>query len=75
MATVAAIAFAALLTIALQGMTAFFAGVGHGYIAPLAWAVAMVALSQVLTVLGWGAGSRGPCRPSLPGPVARRSSR
>ena len=47
--------FAALLTIALQGMTAFFAGVGHGYIAPLAWAVAMVAVSQVVAVLGWGA--------------------
>ena len=51
----ATIAFAALLTIALQGMTAFFAGVGHGYIAPLAWAVATVAASQVLAVLGWGA--------------------
>ena len=48
------IGFAALLTIALQGMTAF-AGVGHGYIAPLGWAVAMVATSQVLAVLGWGA--------------------
>jgi ABC-2 type transport system permease protein len=32
----------------------FFAGVGRGYIAPLAWAVAMVATSQVLAVLGWG---------------------
>lgn len=49
------IAFAALLTISLQGMTAFFAGVGHGYIAPLAWAVATVAAAQVLAVLGWGA--------------------
>jgi len=29
-------------------------GVGRGYIAPLAWAVAMVATSQVLSVLGWG---------------------
>ena len=51
----ATIAFAALLTIALQSVTAFFAGVGHGYIAPLAWAVATVAASQVLAVLGWGA--------------------
>jgi ABC-2 type transport system permease protein len=51
----ATIGFAALLTIALQGMTAFVAGVGHGYIAPLGWAVAMVAASQVLAVLGWGA--------------------
>jgi hypothetical protein len=30
---------AAILTIALQGATAFFASVGRGYIAPLAWAV------------------------------------
>lgn len=51
----ATIAFAALLTIGLQGMTAFFAGVGHGYIAPLAWAVGTVAASQVLAALGWGA--------------------
>jgi len=51
----ATIGFAALLTIALQGMTALFAGIGHGYIAPLGWAVAMVAASQVLAVLGWGA--------------------
>ena len=49
------IAFAALLTVMLQGVTAFFAGVGHGYIAPLGWAVAMVAAAQVLAVLGWGA--------------------
>jgi len=34
---------------------AFFAGVGRGYIAPLAWTVAMIVASQVLTVLGWGA--------------------
>ena len=51
----ATIGVAALLTIALQGMTAFFAGVGHGYIAPLGWAVAMVAAAQILAVLGWGA--------------------
>jgi ABC-2 type transport system permease protein len=51
----ATIGFAALLTIVLQGITALFAGVGHGYIAPLAWAVATVAASQVLAVLGWGA--------------------
>ena len=49
------IALAAVLTIALLGWAAFFASVGRGYIAPLAWTVAMVALSQILTVLGWGA--------------------
>lgn len=54
-ATIAAIALAAVLTTALQGWAAFFASVGRGYIAPLAWTVAMVALSQILTVLGWGA--------------------
>lgn len=54
-AAVVAMALGAVLTIALQGATAFFASVGRGYIAPLAWAVAMVAASQVLAVLGWGA--------------------
>jgi ABC-2 type transport system permease protein len=54
-ATVAAIALAAVLTIALQTGAAFFAGVGRGYLAPLAWTVAVIVVSQVLTVLGWGA--------------------
>ena len=54
-ATVVGIALAAVLTVALLGWAAFFASVGRGYIAPLAWTVAMVALSQILTVLGWGA--------------------
>ncbi len=54
-ATVAAIALAAVLTIALQTGAAFFAGVGRGYIAPLAFTVAMIVVSQILTVLGWGA--------------------
>jgi ABC-2 type transport system permease protein len=53
--TVAAIALAAILTIGLQTTAAFFAGVGRGYIAPLAWTVAVFALSQILAVLGWGA--------------------
>jgi ABC-2 type transport system permease protein len=52
--TIAAIALAAVLTIGLQTGAAFFAGVGRGYIAPLAWTVAMIAASQVLAVLGWG---------------------
>ena len=54
-ATVMGIALAAVLTVALLGWAAFFATIGRGYIAPLAWTVAMVALSQILTVLGWGA--------------------
>ena len=53
--TIAAIVLAAILTIGLQTWAAFFAGVGRGFIAPLAWTVAMIALSQVLAVLGWGA--------------------
>lgn len=53
--TIVAIAFAAVLTIGLQTGAAFFAGVGRGYIAPLAWTVAMIAVSQILAVLGWGA--------------------
>ena len=52
--TVASIVVAMVLTIGLQAWAMFFAGVGRGYIAPLAWAVAMVATSQVLAVLGWG---------------------
>jgi ABC-2 type transport system permease protein len=52
---IGAIALGAILTIALQGGTAFFAGVGRGYIAPLAWAVATIVASQILAVLGWGA--------------------
>jgi ABC-2 type transport system permease protein len=52
---IGAIASGAILTIALQSGTAFFAGVGRGYIAPLAWAVATIAASQILAVLGWGA--------------------
>jgi ABC-2 type transport system permease protein len=52
---IASIAIAAVLTIGLQTWAAFFSGVGRGFIAPLAWTMAMVALSQVLAVLGWGA--------------------
>jgi ABC-2 type transport system permease protein len=52
--SIGAIAVASILTIALQTGAAFFAGVGRGYIAPLAWTVATVAVSQILAVLGWG---------------------
>ena len=53
-ATIASIGLASVLTIGLQVWAMFFAGVGRGYIAPLAWAVAMIVTSQVLSVLGWG---------------------
>ncbi len=46
---------AAVLTIALQTTTAFWASAGRGYLAPLGWAVVTIAVSQVLAVLGWGA--------------------
>ena len=51
---VGSIALATLLTVALQSWAGLFASVGRGYIAPLAWTVALVALAQILTVLGWG---------------------
>lgn len=43
------------LTIALQTTTAFVAGIGRGYIPPLAWAVLTMFFAQTLSVLGWGA--------------------
>jgi ABC-2 type transport system permease protein len=51
---VASMALAAVLTIGLLTWVAFFAGVGRGFIAPLAWAVATIAAAQVLAILGWG---------------------
>ncbi len=53
--TLEGIGLGAALTIGLQAATALFAGFGRGYIAPLGWAVLMIAASQVLAVLGWGA--------------------
>jgi ABC-2 type transport system permease protein len=47
-------ALGAMLAIALQTPTAFVAGIGRGYLAPLAWAVATIVASQILAVLGWG---------------------
>jgi len=49
------IGLGAMLTIALQTATAFFAGIGRGYLAPLAWAILTIVASQILAVLGWGA--------------------
>ena len=48
-------ATAAVMTIGLQTFTAFFAGVGRGYLPGLAWAVLAVFLAQILAALGWGA--------------------
>ena len=52
---VGSITLAAVLITLLQTTTAFVAGVGRGYIAPLAWAMLTIFLAQVLAVLGWGA--------------------
>jgi ABC-2 type transport system permease protein len=46
---------AAILTIGLQTVTAFWASAGRGYLPPLGWAVATIAMAQILAVLGWGA--------------------
>ena len=48
-------AAAAAMTIGLQTFTAFFAGVGRGYLPGLAWAVLAIFLAQILAALGWGA--------------------
>jgi ABC-2 type transport system permease protein len=45
----------AVLTLALQPVTALAASVGRGYLAGIAWAVATVAAAQILAVLGLGA--------------------
>lgn len=49
------IVLTSLLTTFLQTNTAFFAGVGRGYIPPLAWAFLTIFVAQVSAVLGWGA--------------------
>jgi ABC-2 type transport system permease protein len=54
-ATIGGIVLAAVLTIGLQTTTAFFAGAGRGYLAPLGWAIVTIIAAQILTVLGWGA--------------------
>lgn len=40
--------------ILLMSWAAFFAGIGRGYLLPLAWTVATVVLAQITAVLGWG---------------------
>jgi len=55
LADIGALAVAAAMVIALQTTTAFVAGVGRGYIAPLGWAVLTLAVAQVLGLLGWAA--------------------
>ena len=40
--------------ILLMSWAALFAGIGRGYLLPLAWTVATVVLAQITAVLGWG---------------------
>ncbi len=54
-AWLAGAALAALLTVGLQTVTAFWASAGRGYLPALGWAVVTIASSQILAVLGWGA--------------------
>jgi ABC-2 type transport system permease protein len=55
--SIGTIALTAVLITLLQTTTAFFAGVGRGYIPPLAWALLTIFVAQVTAVLGWGAWS------------------
>lgn len=44
-----------LLTLALAPWVAFFAGVGRGYLLPVAWTMTTLVAAQLAAVLGWGA--------------------
>lgn len=44
----------AVLTIALLPFVALFAGIGHGELPPMGWAIFTVALAQIAAVMGWG---------------------
>lgn len=45
---------AAVMTIALLPFVAFFAGLGHGELPAIGWAILTVALAQVAAITGWG---------------------
>jgi len=53
--TIWRIALAVAIGVVLQSTTAFVASVGRGYLPPLGWAVATMALAQILRALGWAA--------------------
>ncbi|MBA7665008.1 hypothetical protein ES703_73074 [subsurface metagenome] len=44
----------ALLTVMLMPFVALFASAGRGYLPPLGWAILMLALAQIVGILGWG---------------------
>ncbi len=44
----------ALLTLMLMPFVALFASAGRGYLPPLGWAILMLALAQIVGILGWG---------------------
>ena len=43
-----------LLALALLTPVALFAGIGHGYLPPLGWALLTVAFAQIAVATGWG---------------------
>lgn len=38
----------------LMPFAAFFAGLGHGYLLPLAWTILALGLADLVSILGWG---------------------
>lgn len=42
------------LTALLMPWVAYLAGIGHGYLAPIGWMFLVLALAQIMVVLGWG---------------------
>jgi ABC-2 type transport system permease protein len=48
------IAATGVLAFALLTPVALFAGIGHGYLAPLGWAFLTMALAQIAGLMGWG---------------------
>ena len=44
---------AVLLNCLLMPWVALFASIGRGYLPPLGWAILALALTQILTALGW----------------------
>lgn len=75
--TIEGIGLGATLTIALQAATAFFAGLGHGYLAPLAWAILTIVASRSWPSSAGECGFPGRCPPSWRGRAGlmRRRSR
>ncbi len=57
----------ALLTFALVPFVALFASSGRGYLPPLGWTILSLVSADIVGLLGYGIGSRGPCPCCLAG--------